>query len=169
MKKIFTTAILTVMIFLLNVGTVKAAESVQVCDFGLYTITKKLEETGLNIKFSFSTDGPAEDGLYDYFYLFNNVTINFAVNGAGYVSSIQVQAFDVDIDDYRKVILHICKVFGMTDEMAEGMFYYRRGVPPDGAPPGVKINNRVIVLDERAVHNDIMDFDSMFYALPLEE
>ena len=76
MKKIFTAAILTVMIFLLNVGTVKAAEAVQVCDFGVYTITKKLEETGLNIKFSFSTDAYSKDGFYDYFYLFNKSTIN---------------------------------------------------------------------------------------------
>lgn len=167
MKKIFTTAILTVMIFLLNVGTVKAAEEVPVCDFGVYTITKKLEETGLNIKFSFSTDAPSKDGLYDYFYLFNNVTINFAVNGAGYVNSIQIEAFDVDIDDYRKVILHTCKVLGMTDEMAEYLFYYRRGVPPSGADPGVEINNRAVFLNEVDVDSDIMDFDSMFYALPL--
>ena len=67
MKKIFTTAILTVMIFLLNIGTVKAAEEVQVCDFGLYTITKKLEESGLNIKPW--ADCPSDDGLYYNYFL----------------------------------------------------------------------------------------------------
>lgn len=178
MKKIFTTTILSAMIFMLNFGTAKAVERVQVCDFGLYTMINKLAESGLTLT-PFIVDGtswvtpPDNDGLSEYFYRFNDaiLVIDFGVNGDGYVSDILIfsSSDNTNIEDYGKVIYHICKVLGMNDDMAEYMFHYRRATTSSGNPPGVEINNRAIILYEESVNNSpIGDLLTTFYAVSLK-
>lgn len=149
MKKCFITAILFAMIFL-SFGKAKA-EVVQVYDSGLYTMTNTLAENGLKI--TYLQKVISSDGLYyEYFYQFNDyIWIDFAVNGDGYISAIHLLiSYDADVNDYQKVVYQICKVLGMTDEMAEYMFYNRRGLPND-VSPNVKVNNRAIIFRERNV------------------
>ena len=162
-KKVLSVMLLIVGIILgsqlTNVPKVSAETIVRVYDYGVYAMTKALEENGVPVTFV-PPKRPLSsnpEGNVPYIYDVNfdkEISIAFSVNGEGYIEDIVIFPHSASIANYEKVVIQICKILGMNNDEAKFLFDNR------ASKQGIALvncadKNRSFIMQELEITNGV--------------